>query len=81
MAGYEVFHVLPKWRFLVTRPMQTSGTTAGQAIAWLAASGAVYNCHRYAASGVLQTHTSGHHAFCLSCHLTQAITPRLQALL
>ena len=46
MAGYEVFHVLPKWRFLVTRPMQTSGSTAGQAIGWLAAFGAVYNCHR-----------------------------------
>lgn len=48
MAGYEVFHVLPKWHLLVTRPLHSSGTTAGQAIAWLAAFGAVYNCHRYA---------------------------------
>ncbi len=47
MAGYEVFHVLPKWRLLVTKPMQTSGTTTGQATFWLAAFGAVYNCHRW----------------------------------
>ncbi|KAL0052933.1 hypothetical protein WJX82_010022 [Trebouxia sp. C0006] len=52
MAGYEVFHVLPKWRFLVTKPMQTSGTTIGQATFWLAAFGAVYNCHSYAAGMV-----------------------------
>ena len=51
MAGYEVFHVLPKWRFLVTKPMQTSGTTAGQATFWLAAFGAVYNCHRFTTGG------------------------------
>ncbi len=51
MAGYEVFHVLPKWRFLVTKPMQTSGTTTGQATFWLAAFGAVYNCHRFTTGG------------------------------
>ncbi|DBA72698.1 TPA: hypothetical protein ACH3X2_010233 [Trebouxia sp. C0005] len=55
MAGYEVFHVLPKWRFLVTKPMQTSGTTAGLATFWLAAFGAVYNCHSYAAGMVFRS--------------------------
>ena len=48
MAGYEVFHVLPKRHMLITAPMDISGTTVSQAVAWLAAFGAVYNCHRYA---------------------------------
>lgn len=48
MAGYEVFHVLPKWPTLVKMPMQQSGTTTGQALGLLATFGAVYNCHRYA---------------------------------
>ena len=54
MAGYEVFHVLPKWRTLVKMPMQQSGTTTGQALGLLAAFGAVYNCHRCAACPKIQ---------------------------
>ena len=49
MAGYEVFHVLPKWRTLIKMPMQQSGSTTGQAVGLLAAFGAVYNCHRWGA--------------------------------
>lgn len=53
MAGYEVFHVLPKWRTLVKMPLQQSGTTTGQAVGLLAAFGAVYNCHRWDACSLL----------------------------
>ncbi|KAL3159647.1 hypothetical protein ABBQ38_010057 [Trebouxia sp. C0009 RCD-2024] len=55
MAGYEVFHVLPKWPTLVKMPMQQSGTTTGQALGLLATFGAVYNCHSYASGVVFRT--------------------------
>ena len=46
MTGYEVFHVLPKWRTLIKMPMQQSETSTRNAVGLLAVFGAVYNCHR-----------------------------------